>query len=255
MRSLLVISLLVPVTCLADQWNKHFDVAGNPELHLDSGNTALEVRSGSNSGIDLELKSEGLSIAPSEVHIEQNQEGNRLDLRVVPAQRFGWRDHSVSVKVRIPKNTATFIHIENGPVNLDGLYGTAHVNAGNGPVVINGFDGSLEAQTGNGPLTASGRFEGLQLRSGNGPLDLRVDSGSKLESDWHIETGNGSVSVKLPQDVSADLSLYTGSGPLSFDLPIEKRVLGKHSMEAKLNGGGPELSITTGHGPVSIDRL
>ncbi|MBV9265435.1 MAG: DUF4097 family beta strand repeat protein [Acidobacteriaceae bacterium] len=243
------------MACFADEWNKRFDVSGTPELHISAGNAALEVRAGSGSGVDVELKTEGYSIGPSQVHIEPHQEGNRLDLRVeMPEQHFNWGNHWVRVEVRVPQNVNAFIKNDNGPVNLRDLHGAAHLNTGNGPIDIKAFDGSIDAQTGNGPVSLNGRLDALQLRTGNGPIDLTVNSGSKLTSNWHVETGNGPVDIKLPQDIRADVSVHKGNGPLSFHLPAETRAIDDHDIHAKLNGGGPELTIHTGHGPVSIGR-
>jgi hypothetical protein len=253
MRVLIAICLLLPAASFADDWNKHFDVSGTPELHIEAGNVPLKVYPGQGSGVDVELKTQGFSIGPSQVHVESRQEGNRLDLRVeMPEQHFDWGNHWVRLEVRVPKDISAFIENKNGPVDLRDLRGTAQVNTGNGPIDIKDFDGSLEAHTGNGPVTVSGRFEGLQLRTGNGPVNITTNSGSKLASTWSVETGNGPVSIRLDENLQADLSLHTEAGPLSVSLPGEKEVTNDHELHAKLNGGGPEFTIRTGRGPVSI---
>ena len=254
MRALIALSLCLPFGCFAAQWNKHYDVPGTPEVHISGGNVPVEVHSGTSSGVDVELKTREMPIGPNDAHIEAHQEGNRLELRVVVPPTSGWHhDNSVGVKVTVPRNVNVSVRTENGPIRVEDITGSLHVSTQNGPTDVRALVGQLDIQKGNGPVSAQGRFTGLDLRMENGPLDLRAEAGSKLESNWRIQAENGPISIRLPHDLRADLSLHTGNGPHSFDLPGAHEG-DKHDMHAKLNGGGPALEIHTENGPFSISQ-
>ena len=67
-----------------------------------------------------------------------------------------------------------------------------------------------------------------------------------------METRNGGVKLRVPEDYSARLLMSTDNGGFRSDLPVSVR--GKHEkhIRAKLGDGGALLRITTTNGGVSI---
>ena len=70
------------------------------------------------------------------------------------------------------------------------------------------------------------RFQ-LDLSSGDGRVDARALPGSKAAGDWNIHTGDGSVTLQVPDGFSANVSLHTGDGRIDLDMPV--------SVEGKLS--------------------
>jgi hypothetical protein len=255
--AVLALGLVLPALTFADDWNKHFDVSGNPELHVTAGDAAVRIHRGSGSGIDASVKTKGLTIGESGVRVEAHQSGNRVELDIrMPQEHFHWgNNRSVEVEIGVPEHIEAFLRTGDGPITLEDLSGSVHAQTGDGPVRVEHFDGSLEAQTGDGPVNVTGKFAELQIHTGDGPVDVRAESGSHLQSGWHLYTGDGPVQIHLPATLSADVSLHTGDGPISMRLPLASTgEQNKHSMHGKLNGGGPELSVHTGDGPISIGQ-
>jgi hypothetical protein len=61
--------------------------------------------------------------------------------------------------------------------------------------------------------------------------------------------------VSLPSDLRANVDLHTGDGGITLGLPLTVNgSQNKHDMHGTLNGGGPEVRIRTGDGPISIGR-
>lgn len=249
-----VILLATPVCCFADHSNTHFDVPGTPDLHVTCGNIPVEVVGGGRGGVTVDVETHDTPIGPSGVHVDSKTSGNRLDLHVVaPGQHWTWHGKEVIVKITVPRIAHVSVHADNAPVKVRGISGFARVETGNGPVEVQGLDGSANVQTGNGPVHLEGKLFGLELRMQNGPLTLRAEPGSRLDTDWHVQANNGPVSIRVPRDLRADLSIHSGNGPHMFDLPVEKSG-DRHDMHAKLNGGGPEFSIHTQNGPFHIGQ-
>jgi len=258
MKTTAVALLLVtaPLLARADQWNKHWDVSGTPELHVNVGDGALTIRAGNSNSIDAHLETRDWNIGSGGVEVHEQLSGNRLEITVTePHMRFSFGSHSVKLELRVPQNVIASLRTGDGPIAIEGVHGTVDAKTGDGPVDVRGFAGALRAQTGDGPVSLQGRFDDLAVDTGDGPVSIAAASGSHIQTSWHVNTGDGPVSVKLPSDLRANVDLHTGDGGIRLDLPLT--VTGsqnQHNMHGALNGGGPEVRIRTGDGAISIGR-
>jgi DUF4097 and DUF4098 domain-containing protein YvlB len=74
-----------------------------------------------------------------------------------------------------------------------------------------------------------------------------------MSSNWHVETGDGSVRLEVPHDMAANVQLRTGDGSIHLNLPLTVQgTQNEHEIEGKLNGGGPFLEVHTGDGSISV---
>jgi hypothetical protein len=73
---------------------------------------------------------------------------------------------------------------------------------------------------------------------------------------WELNSGDGSISLRLPRELLADIDLRTGDGHINANLPVTVNFLnGHHEMHGKLNGGGAPISVRTGDGSINIGPL
>ncbi|MBV9300586.1 MAG: hypothetical protein JOY62_00880 [Acidobacteriaceae bacterium] len=254
--SLIAVFLLQP-SARADEWNKHWNVGPNPELRIDAHDAAVTVEATEGNGIDATLRTRGWSIGPSGVHVIEHQSGNSVEIDVkVPSVHFAFTMHSIELRVRVPRELTANIHTGDGSIRLRGLHGPLRADTGDGSIQGEDLDGTLEANSGDGSVHIAGRFDGLQLHTKDGSVELEVMRGSRMQSEWHVQTGDGSVSVRVPHDLPADLELRTGDGHIHFDLPLSVTgTQSEHEVRGKLNGGGPLLAIRTGDGSISLTPL
>jgi hypothetical protein len=102
----------------------------------------------------------------------------------------------------------------------------------------------------------AGRFDNVQLRTQDGSVEFAAARGSRMQSDWRVQTGDGSVHANLPPDLAADLELRTGDGHIRLDLPLTvSGVESEHEVRGKLNGGGPLLTVRTGDGSITVGSI
>ena len=142
----------------------------------------------------------------------------------------------------------------NGRVLISGTAGKVSARTGNGRVTVEGARGSVEANTGNGDVRVSTSSGPVSVRSGNGDIDVSMD---RLERSaaMTFTTGNGRISLTVPDGFGAEINSSTGSGTITTDLPIQlvgsinpKRVRGT------LGKGGEPLEIRSGSGDIEIRR-
>lgn len=241
----------------ADQWDKHWDVTGSPELQVNAGDGSVSIRGTDSSGIDAHVEVRGWKIGAGGVEIHEELTGNRLELTVKEPHVIGWQfgDHSIKIELRVPRHLTANLRTGDGPIALSQIQGTVDARTGDGPVDVKDFNGVLHAATGDGPVSLHGRFDDLEVNTGDGPVSIAATSGSQIHTAWHVKTGDGPVHVGLPSDLHANVDLHTGDGGITLNLPLS--VQGRqnqHDLHGALNGGGGEIRIQTGDGSISIGK-
>jgi Toastrack DUF4097 len=267
-----LIAVVAAGAARADEWTKTFSVTGKPHLTLSADNARLEVLPGAGGQIAVRVSTTGLSI-PVDVRVIESQSGN--DVKVEVKQTKHWlalSRGSVSVHVTVPAESdlnletgnggislgAISGHLQvgtgNGQIDATGLHGNLALRTGNGAIDASGLDGSVEAHAGNGGVRVSGRFDVLRAESGRGEVEATALAGSKMASPWEVSSGVGSVTLRLPQNFSADLEGTTGVGHITVDFPnTTSSTLSGSSVHARLGNGGPSLRVHSGVGSLRIE--
>jgi len=225
-----------------------------------------------------------------EVHqIQQNppirQDGNSIHIDYVNV-----RNISVDYEITVPAETALRAHTGSGDQTIEGIHGNADLQSGSGDMRLSQLSGEIRVQTGSGNVRGrgiSGPVRGgagsgdIELEeTGPGNIDLRTGSGNVVArgvngtfrgeagsgditaegtqtGEWEIRTGSGNVHVRLPSNAAFDANLSTSSGSLDIDAPITMTVQGRvqetrKSINGKVRGGGPLLTVRTGSGDIHI---
>jgi DUF4097 and DUF4098 domain-containing protein YvlB len=70
-----------------------------------------------------------------------------------------------------------------------------------------------------------------------------------------FSTGNGRVSLTLPDDFGAELNAHTASGEVTVDFPLQVRGrLDRSRVRGTIGQGGGRLDISSGSGDVEIRK-
>jgi Putative adhesin len=122
----------------------------------------------------------------------------------------------------------------------------------NGRIDIAGATSEVRASTVNGGITASSSGGPVRASTVNGGLDVRMGALSGTE-ELSYSTVNGSVKVRLPENVNADIELSTVNGSLETAFPITMQGrMDRHHIRARLGNGGPRLTFSTVNGSVEL---
>jgi DUF4097 and DUF4098 domain-containing protein YvlB len=258
-KGLVAVSILglAAVMARADEWNKQWQVHGTPEVHISAGDASIAVEAGSNGSVEANLSTRGWTIGDSGIRVIEHQSGDRIDLEIKePNTHFSFGEHSAHLTVRVPRKLTGYIHTGDGSVKLKGLHGSVRADTGDGSIEADDLDGMLQARSGDGSMHLRGRFDGLQVHTSDGSVELKALEGSKMRADWTLQTGDGSVRLELPKDLAANLSLHTGDGSIRMNMDVTVNGhQNEHEVRGKLNGGGPQLAVSTGDGSIQIDSI
>jgi len=227
-----------------------------------------------------------VDVSDIEQHPPVRQDGNSIHVDYVNA-----RDISVNYEITVPTDTKIRTRSGSGDQIIEGTRGNIDLQSGSGDIKLARLTGEIRLQTGSGNVRArdiSGPVRGgagsgdIELQeTATGDVDLHTGSGNitargiqgALHADtgsgditaegaqtgaWGIRTGSGNVRVRLPADAAFDADISTSSGSLSVDAPITMTVQGRvqdtrKSIQGKVRGGGPLLTLRTGSGDIHID--
>jgi DUF4097 and DUF4098 domain-containing protein YvlB len=259
---------------------KRFTVSGTPELDISTFDGAIEVRSWDRPDVVIEIEKRGATQeAVDALQVVASQNGSRIELEVKPPRKetFSgvgfYRTASARLVVSVPAEINLRARSGDGSIRVDGLSGRIDLrtsdgsirasevsgeltmNTGDGAVTVNGADGRLTVDTGDGGVTVTGRLSHVKLRTGDGSIVYRADPESRMSEDWEITTGDGGVTLYLPEGFSADLDAYTGDGTIRSELNVageedlERR---RRSLRGRLGEGGRSLRIRTGDGGIRL---
>jgi DUF4097 and DUF4098 domain-containing protein YvlB len=257
--SLAILALSVAVgSARAEEWSKTYTISGRPDLRIETSDANIRVTTWDQNTIEAKVITSRYKIGEGGIRIDERQTGDSVEIEVhYPHHNFtiGWESHRVDIIVQMPREGRVNLRTGDGKIDVAGLKGEMDLHTGDGSINMDGVDGKLHATTGDGHIQASGRFDELGLKTGDGHVDVRADSGSSLAAGWRLETGDGSVSLEVPGDLSADVDLHTSDGHIDLDMPVTTEgKIRQNEIHGKLNGGGSLLTIRTGDGSIHLKK-
>lgn len=258
------------------EWHKTYTVSGSPSLTIQTGDSSLDIQScGDCKEIRVQVQS-GRDL--NDYRLEERQDGDHVSFSLKEKPHLGafkWGTmHGPKVTVETPAHldldagsadgnmTARGlrgnlqVHAGDGSVTLEDVEGALHLRTSDGNVAVRQAKGTLDARASDGRMTIDGQFSAVQLHSSDGSVDLTLAQGSQLTAPSQIESSDGSVNLRVPHTLAADLELSTSDGHLDCTLPLTMdHYDSSHLVRGRLNGGGTPLAIHTSDGNVKIEAL
>jgi len=260
--ALLMLAGLLSLAALparADDWSKTYTISGKPDLRVDTSDANIHVSTWDQNTIEAKVMTTRYKIGDDGIRIEEHQTGDVVEINVrYPHHGItigNFSNHRVDINIQMPREGRVDLHTSDGKIELGNFKGEMVLRSGDGSQEIIGVDGKLRALTGDGHISADGRFDELELKTGDGRVDARANAGSALATGWRLETGDGTVTLEVPETLAADVDLHTGDGHIDLDMPITTSgKIRQGEVRGKLNGGGNLLLIHTGDGSIRLRK-
>jgi len=262
---------------------KHFSVSGKPDLAFTTFDGSIEIRPWDKPEVQVVVEKRGRDKHDVDlIEVKATQDGNRVEVTVTePKNRGGFNlefnnHRSAKLFVSVPASADISarsgdgsIDIEkvNGKVRLssgDGsingrlLTGAVDAHTGDGAIKLADVRGDLRVDTGDGSISLGGQLTSVHARSGDGSVIIEAEQGSAAEGDWDIVTGDGSVTLAVPDGFGAELDAHTGDGRIRMEditLSNVSGALGRNTVKGRLGGGGHNLRVRTGDGSITLRRF
>jgi hypothetical protein len=244
----------------AEEWSKTYTLTGQPDLHVDTSDANIHVSTWDQKTIAAKVTTTRYKIGDDGIRIEEHQTGDTVEIDVhFPHHgvtiNWGGMNHRVDIDIQMPREGKVDLHTGDGRIELGNFKGEMQLRSGDGSQELEGVDGKLHATAGDGHIRANGRFDELELKTGDGHVEARAASGSVLTTSWRLESGDGAVTLDVPETLAADVDLHTGDGHIDLDMPITTSgKIRQNDIHGKLNGGGNLLVIHTGDGSIRLGK-
>jgi len=251
-------ALALSLPALAEQWHKTFSIAGHPELRVESSDAAIHIDTWDQKTIEATVTSQKWGFGQGGIEVYDHQTGDSIELEVrLPhgIHIISIGNHRTIVEIHMPREGNVHVHTGDGEIRLRDVKGELDLESGDGRVEVEGVDGTLHAHSGDGHVRARGRFDVLDVSTSDGRIDAEALAGSSVGKGWDLKTGDGSVTLTVPENFAADVVMHTGDGHITLDMPLT--VEGRYdssNVRGKLNGGGGVLNIHTGDGSIRLGR-
>ncbi len=262
---------------------KRFTLSGTPTVHLMTFDGSIEIHSWDRSDVLIEIEKRGPTREAVEaLKVTTSQNGNTIELEVTRPQGqsftgFGFHaSASAKLIVSVPRRTdirarsgdgairiarvdgRVELHTGDGSIRGEDVSGDLTLTTGDGSVTVEGAEGRLALETGDGSVNVTGKLGGVRLHTGDGSIVYRSQPGGRMDEDWDISTGDGSVTLYVGPDFGAELDAHTGDGTIRNDLKVEDAGAGepdRRTVKGRIGSGGKQLRIRTGDGAIRLRAL
>jgi DUF4097 and DUF4098 domain-containing protein YvlB len=258
---------------------KRFTVSGTPQVRLTTFDGSIDVRSWDRPEVLVEIEKRGPTKESTEdLEIVTEQKGTVVELEVKRPRREAlatvgfYRSPSARLIVSLPRRTDLRARTSDGSIRLEGVQGRIELRTGDGSIRVTDVSGELTFETGDGSVTVedaegrlavdtgdggvsvSGKLAAVRLRTRDGAIIYRAQPGTAMADDWDISTGDGSVSLYLPVDLSAEVDAQTGDGAIRNELRIAGGNDGnRRTLRGRLGAsGGRLIRVRTGDGTIRL---
>jgi len=251
---------LAALPARAEEWSKTYTISGKPDLRVDTSDADIHVSTWDQNTIEARVTTVRYKIGDDGIRIEEHQSGDRVEIDVRFPHEHGviinWgNNRRVDINIHMPREGRVDLHTGDGRIELSSFKGDMLLHSGDGSVETDNVDGKLRAISGDGHIRATGRFDELDLKTGDGRIDARAMAGSALSTGWRLESGDGTVTLEIPDNLAADVDLHTGDGHIDLEMPITTTGhIREGDVHGKLNGGGNLLTIHTGDGSIRLRK-
>jgi len=143
----------------------------------------------------------------------------------------------------------------NGEVRINGAGGYVDANSGNGDIRVDRAGDHVEANTGNGDIVVTTARGPVSAHSGNGRIEVEMAALSGRDEDMDFTTGNGSIDIVFPANLSARIDANVSRNGFETDFPIQ--LPGGWSSEhvrGTIGNGGSRIRLSTGNGHIAIRK-
>ena len=215
--------------------------AGAGRLTVDAApNGGIQV-TGSNRG-DIVLQARVTAHGESQQRAREILSGVTIDTAPDSVSAEGPRglerreNWSVSYRVAVPTQTSLQLKTTNGGISIENV------------------DSRIDFATVNGGVRLAAVAGEVHGRTSNGGVDVDLAGATWQGEGLDVETSNGGVRLRIPEDYSARLDAGTVNGGISVDFPITLQGRIDREISTNLGAGGPLIRVRTHNGGVKVTK-
>jgi len=240
---------------------KQFTVSGKPEVTMSTFDGSIQIRPGTGSDVQVVIEKRATDKeAVDTIAVDARQDGNRItiDVKAPPHEGYMHSHHRhAKLIVTLPANADVVAKSGDGSIDIEGITGQVELRSGDGSIRGRKLEGDLLVHTGDGSIRLEAIKGALRATTGDGSVRVTAGPGSSPSGNWDISTGDGSVTLALPDDFNADIDAHTGDGRVHLREMSLTNTTGvdRRSLRGQLGSGGKLVRVRTGDGSITLRRV
>ena len=218
---------------------QHTLMAGAATISVDATpNGGIQVQGGPRS--DVLVLARVLATAETEGRAREIAAGVQIDAapdRISANGPGGLGRHEswhVSYRVAVPAQTSLALRSSNGGINVADVEGRIEFHTVNGGVKLSRLAGEVTGRT------------------SNGGIDVDLDGSGWIGAGLDVETSNGGVRLRIPEQYSARLEASTDNGGMNVDFPVTMQGRITREISTNIGAGGPLIRVKTNNGGIRV---
>ncbi len=244
---------LAPTTrgTVTETFKQTYPLAPEGIIHLENVNGDITIKAWDRSEVALE----------AEKQAKNDEELQQIKL-LISSSNWNVNGRSTSkltIKTQFPKAHLGFLSFGHGSSTGSVRYRLMvpagarldKIDSVNSDITVAGVRGSVELETVNGRITATGLAADARLESVNGSLSAEFASLDGVQK-VKLDSVNGRASVVLPKGAGARIDADSVNGGVSIDQAVTLGKIHRHSLTGQIGSGGPDISLETVNGGISI---
>jgi hypothetical protein len=227
------------------EWRKTYELQPGGRLEIRNINGRIDVQPSAGNAVEVIAEKsarsgsvEGAKQALAQIEIQETASPTeiRIETRMqrIAGGLFSGANQEVHYTVKVPAMAEARFSTVNGGVQIAGLKGRVTAEATNGGIKAYDMSGQLDASTTNGGVD--------------------VELADVAHAGVKLGCTNGGIELKLPATAKATISAHVTNGGINTSgLQIESiGQSSRRSLEARLNGGGPQIELSGTNGGIRI---
>ena len=202
---------------------------------------------------DTDLRTSGGSISVDNVQGETRSKtsGGSLHFDLIAGNIWG-RTSGGSIRIGEVRGEVD-VHTSGGGIQIERTKGRILARTSGGSIRIENAGGEVDAHTSGGSITVEEVLGAIKADTSGGSVTATITQ--QPQSDCSLTTSGGGITVYLAEEIAADLNARSSGGRVTTEFPVTVQgEIRKNEIQAKLNGGGPELYLRTSGGSVHIKK-
>jgi DUF4097 and DUF4098 domain-containing protein YvlB len=224
------------------EWRKTYQLRPGGRVEIRNVNGKIEVTPSTDNSVEVVAVKTARGATPEaakahleriEIREEAGEGGIKIETKVASGM-MNMGSSEVQYKVKVPASAEVRFTTVNGGIELSGLAGQVNAEATNGGIRARDVAGPIEASTTNGGVD--------------------VELTQVAQPGVNLECTNGGIKLRLPTDAKATITASVTNGGIGVtEFPgFETTESTRRRLEARLNGGGPNIRLSGTNGGIQI---
>lgn len=233
-----------------DTVEKSFSVDSGGTLYIDSDSGAIDIETHGSDVVEVRVDKRGTNADDFTVTFEQDG----ADVKIDGDKDNGWGNHSLNVRyvIKVPKSYNLDLKTGGGSIDIEDLNGKVEAYTSGGSIELGQINGDVDVKTSGGSISVEDVAGNIDAHTSGGSIKAKISK--QLTDDCKLTTSGGSIVAYLTPSIAVDLNASTSGGRVKSDFDVDGKVK-KNRIRGSINGGGPELTLKTSGGSVSIKEL